>query len=148
MNLIDAKKTFQKVKKRKRVGRGPGSGHGKTSCKGFKGQKSRSGNKLRTIFEGGQMPLFRRIPKRGFNNNQFKKKYIILNIEAFESFDSGTRVDLQKLKDCGLIKNTKYDLKVLGEGVLTKSLTIAAHKFSGSAITKIKEAGGEAEALS
>jgi len=148
MNLIDAKKTFQKVKKRKRVGRGPGSGHGKTSCKGFKGQKSRSGNKLRTIFEGGQMPLFRRIPKRGFSNNQFKKKYIILNIKDFESFDSGARVDLQKLKDCGLIKNTKYDLKVLGEGELTKSLTIAAHKFSGSAIAKIKEAGGEAEALS
>jgi large subunit ribosomal protein L15 len=148
MNLIDAKKTFQKVKKRKRVGRGPGSGHGKTSCKGFKGQKSRSGNKLRTIFEGGQMPLFRRIPKRGFNNNQFKKKYIILNIKDFENFDSGTRVDLQKLKDCGLIKNTKYDLKVLGEGVLTKSLTIAACKFSGSAIAKIKEAGGEAEVLS
>ena len=147
MNLIDAKKTFQKVKKRKRVGRGPGSGHGKTSCKGFKGQKSRSGNKLRTIFEGGQMPLFRRIPKRGFNN-RFKKKYTILNIKDFESFDSGTRVDLQKLKECGLIKNTKYDLKVLGEGVLTKSLTIAARKFSGVAIAKIKEAGGEAEALS
>jgi len=148
MNLIDAKKTFQKVKKRKRVGRGAGSGHGKTSCKGFKGQKSRSGNKLRTIFEGGQMPLFRRIPKRGFNNKQFKKKYIILNVQDFESFDSGTRVDLQKLKDCGLIKNTKYDLKVLGEGVLTKSLTIVASKFSGVAIAKINEAGGEVEALS
>ncbi len=147
MKLIDAKKTFQKVKKKKRVGRGAGSGHGKTSCKGFKGQKSRSGNKLRTIFEGGQMPLFRRIPKRGFNN-PFKKQYTILNVKDFESFDSGTRIDLQKLKDSGLIKNTKYDLKVLGEGVLTKSLTIAAHKFSGAAITKIKDAGGDAEVLS
>jgi large subunit ribosomal protein L15 len=147
MNLIDAKKGFQKAKKRKRVGRGAGSGHGKTSCRGFKGQKSRSGNKLRTIFEGGQMPLFRRIPKRGFNN-PFKKKYTILNIKDFESFDSGTRVDLQTLKDSGLIKNTKYELKVLGEGVLTKSLTIAAHRFSGVAIVKIKEAGGEAVALS
>ena len=147
MNLVDAKKGFQKAKKRKRVGRGAGSGHGKTSCKGFKGQKSRSGNKLRTIFEGGQMPLFRRIPKRGFNN-PFKKKYTILNIKDFESFDSGTRVDLQKLKDSGLIKNTKYDLKVLGEGALTKSLTIAAHKFSGAAIAKIKDAGGETEVLS
>ncbi|KHE90766.1 MAG: 50S ribosomal protein L15 [Candidatus Scalindua rubra] len=147
MNLIDAKKTFQKVKKRKRVGRGAGSGHGKTSCKGFKGQKSRSGGNLRTIFEGGQMPLFRRIPKRGFNN-PFKKKYTILNIKDFESFDSGTRVDLQELKDSGLIKNTKCDLKVLGEGVLTKSLTIAAHKFSGVAIAKIKDAGGEAVAIS
>ena len=147
MNLIDAKKSFQKIKKRKRVGRGAGSGHGKTSCKGFKGQKSRSGNKLRTIFEGGQMPLFRRIPKRGFNN-PFKKKYTILNIKDFESFDSGTSVDLQSLKECGLIKNIKYDLKVLGEGVLTKSLTIAAHKFSGVAIVKINEAGGEAVAIS
>ncbi len=147
MNLIDAKKTFQKVKKRKRVGRGAGSGHGKTSCKGFKGQKSRSGNKLRTIFEGGQMPLFRRIPKRGFIN-PFKKKYTILNIKDFECFDSGTRVDLQELKNSGLVKNTKYDLKVLGEGALTKSLTIAAHKFSGTAIAKIKDAGGEAEVLS
>ena len=147
MNLIDAKKSFQKAKKRKRVGRGAGSGHGKTSCKGFKGQKSRSGNKLRTIFEGGQMPLFRRIPKRGFNN-PFKKKYTILNVKDFESFDSGVRVDLQTLKDCGLIKNIKYDLKVLGEGVLTKSLTIEAHRFSGVAIAKIKEAGGEAVALS
>jgi len=147
MNLIDAKKTFQKVKKRKRVGRGAGSGHGKTSCKGFKGQKSRSGNKLRTIFEGGQMPLFRRIPKRGFIN-PFKKKYTILNIEDFECFDSGTRVSLQELKDSGLVKNTKYDLKVLGEGALTKSLTIAAHKFSGTAIAKIKDAGGETEVLS
>ena len=147
MNLIDAKKTFQKVKKKKRVGRGAGSGHGKTSCKGFKGQKSRSGNKLRTIFEGGQMPLFRRIPKRGFTN-PFKKKYTILNIKDFENFDSGTSVDLQSLKECGLIKSLKYDLKVLGEGVLTKSLTIAAHKFSGVAIAKIKEAGGEAVAIS
>ena len=139
MNLIDAKKSLQKIKKRKRVGRGAGSGHGKTSCKGFKGQKSRSGNKLRTIFEGGQMPLFRRIPKRGFTN-PFKKKYTILNIKDFENFDSGTSVDLQSLKECGLIKSLKYDLKVLGEGVLTKSLTIAAHKFSGVAIAKIKEA--------
>ncbi len=147
MNLIDAKKSFQKIKKRKRVGRGAGSGHGKTSCKGFKGQKSRSGNKLRTIFEGGQMPLFRRIPKRGFNN-PFKKKYTILNIKDFECFDSGVRVDLQALKECGLIKNIKYDLKVLGEGVLTKSLTIAAHRFSEAAIAKIKEAGGEAVAIS
>ncbi len=146
MNLIDAKKSFQRIKKKKRVGRGAGSGHGKTSCKGFKGQKSRSGNKLRTIFEGGQMPLFRRIPKRGFNN-PFKKQYTILNVKDFESFDSGTRIDLQYLIDFGLIKNAKYNLKVLGEGVLTKSLSIAAHKFSATAITKIKDAGGNTEVL-
>ncbi len=146
MNLIDAKKSFQRIKKKKRVGRGAGSGHGKTSCKGFKGQKSRSGNKLRTIFEGGQMPLFRRIPKRGFNN-PFKKQYTILNVKDFESFDSGTRIDLQYLIDSGLIKNAKYDLKVLGEGVLTKSLSISAHKFSVTAITKIKDAGGDTEVI-
>lgn len=147
MNLIDAKNVTQKRKKRKRVGRGCGSGHGKTSCKGSKGAKSRSGNETRVLFEGGQMPLFRRIPKRGFNNPS-KKKYTIMNVKDFENFDSGTRVDLQKLKDCRLIKSTKYDLKVLGEGSLTKSLTIVAHKFSESAITKIKEAGGETKEIS
>lgn len=147
MNLIDAKNVTQKRKKRKRVGRGCGSGHGKTSCKGSKGAKSRSGNETRVLFEGGQMPLFRRIPKRGFNNPS-KKKYTIMNVKDFENFDSGTRVDLQKLKDCRLIKSTKYDLKVLGEGSLTKSLTVVAHKFSESAITKIKEAGGETKEIS
>ncbi len=86
MNLIDAKQVFQKAKKKKRVGRGPGSGHGKTSCKGMKGEKSRSGNKLRLLFEGGQMPLFRRIPKRGFTNTPFKKKYLVMNVKDFENF--------------------------------------------------------------
>lgn len=148
MNLIDSKQLFQKVKKRKRVGRGPGSGHGKTSCKGHKGEKARSGKKLRLLFEGGQMPLFRRIPKRGFNNNQFKKKFLILNVKDFEIFESGTRVDLQKLKDCRLVKSTKHNLKILGEGALTKSLTIVAHKFSETAVKKIKDAGGESEILS
>lgn len=147
MNLIDAKNVTQKRKKRKRVGRGCGSGHGKTSCKGSKGAKSRSGNETRVLFEGGQMPLFRRIPKRGFNNPS-KKKYTIMNVKDFENFDSGTRVDLQKLKDCRLIKSTKYDLKVLGEGSLTKSLTVVAHKFSETAISKIKEAGGETKEIS
>ncbi len=147
MNLIDAKNSLQKRKKRKRIGRGAGSGHGKTSGKGMNGANSRSGNETRLLFEGGQMPLFRRIPKRGFNN-PFKKKYTIMNVKDFENFDSGTRVDLQKLKDSRLIRSTKYDLKVLGGGVLTKSLTIVAHKFSETAITKIKEAGGEVETLS
>ena len=148
MNLIDAKQVFHKVKKRKRVGRGAGSGHGKTCCKGMKGEKSRSGNKLRLLFEGGQMPLFRRIPKRGFSNMPFKKKYVIMNVKDFENFETGTRVDLQKLKDSGLVRSIKYDLKVLGEGTLTKSITVVAHKFSEAATKKIKDAGGEAEALS
>ena len=147
MNLIDAKKSLQKRKNRKRVGRGPGSGHGKTSGRGMNGANSRSGSETRLLFEGGQMPLFRRLQKRGFNN-PFKKKYTIMNVKDFENFDSGTRVDLQKLKDSRVIRSTKYDLKVLGGGELTKSLTIVAYKFSESAITKIKEAGGEVETLS
>ena len=114
----------------------------------MKGEKSRSGNKLRLLFEGGQMPLFRRIPKRGFSNNLFKKKYLVMNVRDFENFESGTRVDLQKLKDNGLVKSTKCDLKVLGTGILTKSLTVVAHKFSKTAIKKIKDAGGDAEVLS
>jgi len=148
MNLKDAKHVFQKAKKRKRIGRGAGSGHGKTSCKGNKGEKARSGKKLRLLFEGGQMPLFRRIPKRGFSNMPFKKKYMVMNVKDFENFESGTRVDLQKLKDSGLVKSIKCDLKILGEGTLTKSLTVVAHKFSETAMKKIKDAGGEAEALS
>jgi large subunit ribosomal protein L15 len=147
MNLKNAKNSLQNRKKRKRIGRGAGSGHGKTSGKGMNGANSRSGNETRLLFEGGQMPLFRRIPKRGFNN-PFKKKYTIMNVKDFENFDSGTRVDIQKLKDSRLIRSAKHDLKVLGEGKLTKSLTIVAHKFSETAITKIKEAGGEVETLS
>ncbi len=146
MDLIDAKKVIQKRKKRKRVGRGPGSGHGKTSCKGHKGEKSRSGNKLRLLFEGGQMPLFRRIPKRGFNN-PFKKKFTIINIKDLEKFESGTVIDIQKLEDNDVIQNTKFDLKVLGDGELEKPLTVAAHKFSKTAVEKIKKAGGEVKIL-
>ncbi len=147
MNLIDAKAALHKRKKRKRVGRGRGSGHGKTSCRGAKGEKSRSGNKLRLLFEGGQMPLFRRIPKRGFNN-PFKKEYTIINIKDLENFDEGTIIDPEKLKNNREIRNTKYNLKVLGEGELKKSLTVIAHKFSKTAIAKITEAGGEVKTLS
>ncbi|KKN14694.1 hypothetical protein LCGC14_0993500 [marine sediment metagenome] len=147
MNLIDAKAALHKRKKRKRIGRGRGSGHGKTSCKGAKGAKARSGNETRLLFEGGQMPLFRRIPKRGFNN-PFKKEYTIINIKDLENFDSGAVVDPQELKNNRIIKNTKYNLKVLGEGELKKSLTVVAHKFSKTAIAKITEAGGEVKTLS
>jgi large subunit ribosomal protein L15 len=147
MNLIDAKNSLQKGRREKGLDGVLALVHGKTSGKGMNGANSRSGNETRLLFEGGQMPLFRRIPKRGFNN-PFKKKYTIMNVKDFENFDTGTRVDLQKLKDSRLIRSTKYDLKVLGEGKLTKSLTIVAHKFSETAITKIKEAGGEVETLS
>ena len=142
MNIIDAKAGIPRRKRSKRVGRGAGSGHGKTCCGGTKGEKVRSGSKLRLLFEGGQMPLFRRIPKRGFNN-PFKKEYTVINVKDLESFDADTVVDSQKLKDSRVIRNTKYDLKVLGDGELGKSLTVVAHKFSKVAVTKIKEAGGE-----
>ena len=112
-----------------------------------KGAKARSGNETRLLFEGGQMPLFRRIPKRGFNN-PFKKEYTIINIKDLENFDSGAVVDPQELKNNRIIKNTKYNLKVLGEGELKKSLTVVAHKFSKTAIAKITEAGGEVKTLS
>lgn len=146
MDLIDAKRVIQKRKKRKRVGRGRGSGHGKTSCKGSKGEKVRSGSKLRLLFEGGQMPLFRRIPKRGFNN-PFKEKFTIINVKDLEKFESGTVIDIQKLEGNGVIKNTKFNLKVLGDGELEKPLTVVAHKFSKSAVEKIKKAGGEVKIL-
>lgn len=147
MNMIDAKMLLHKRKKRKRVGRGRGSGHGKTSCGGSKGENVRSGSKTRQLFEGGQMPLFRRIPKRGFNN-PFKKKYTLINVKDLAGFDSGDHIDLQKLKDNRIIKNTKHILKILGEGNLNKPLTVIAHKFSKTAVTKIREAGGEAKILS
>ncbi len=146
MDLLDAKRIIQKRKRRKRVGRGRGSGHGKTSCKGSKGEKSRSGNKLRLLFEGGQMPLFRRIPKKGFNNTS-KKKYTIINIKDLEKFDSGMVIDIQKLREGRIIRNTKFHLKVLGDGELEKSLTVVAHRFSKSAVEKINKAGGEVKIL-
>jgi large subunit ribosomal protein L15 len=142
MNIIDVKSGIKPRKKRKRVGRGRGSGQGKTCGGGTKGEKVRSGSKLRLLFEGGQMPLFRRIPKRGFNN-PFKKEYTVINVKDLENFDSGEMVDSQKLKDRRVIRNMKYELKVLGDGELGKSLTVVAHKFSKVAVTKIKEAGGE-----
>ncbi len=147
MNLVDAKTVIHKRKKRKRVGRGRGSGHGKTSCRGTKGANARSGSETRLLFEGGQMPLFRRIPKRGFNN-PFKERYTLINVKDLVNFDSGSVIDLQKLKDYRIIKNTKYNLKVLGEGELDKPLTVVAHKFSRTAETKIKEVGGEVKIVS
>lgn len=147
MNLVEAKSLLHKRKKRKRVGRGRGSGLGKTSGKGTKGANSRSGNETRLLFEGGQMPLFRRIPKRGFTNPR-KKKYIIINVEDLAGFEAGAVLGPEKLKEDRIIRNVKYDLKVLGNGELSKSLTVSAHKFSKTAITKIKEAGGEVKIIS
>ncbi|MEW5807244.1 MAG: 50S ribosomal protein L15 [Acidobacteriota bacterium] len=134
-------------KGRKRVGRGPGSGLGKTAGKGSKGQKSRSGYSRRRGFEGGQMPLHRRVPKRGFTNI-FKKKYAIVNLEQLNIFRSGDEVTPLKLLEKGIVKNLKDGLKILGKGDLQKDLSISAHKFSNSALKKIAESGGKAEVLS
>ena len=133
---------------RKRVGRGTGSGTGKTSTRGQKGQKARSGGGVRPGFEGGQMPLARRVPKRGFTNI-FAKEYTVVNVSDLERFDDGTVVDLELLQKTGLADKRKSKptdgLKVLGNGELTKKLTVKAKKFTGSAKEKITAAGGSAE---
>ncbi len=131
---------------KKRLGRGIGSGLGKTSGKGHKGQWARSGGGVRPGFEGGQMPLIRRIPKRGFNNH-FRKVYSIVNLSVLEGFDANSVVDMQVLNEKGLIKVLKgsVGLKVLGNGTLTKSLTVKAASFSASAKDAIEKAGGKAE---
>ena len=133
----------------KRLGRGIGSGLGKTSGKGHKGQWARSGGGVRPGFEGGQMPLTRRLPKRGFKNAMFKKTYSIVNIGVLEeNFDNGAVVTAEILLEKGILsKIEEYGLKVLGDGELTKSLTVQAKKFTESAAKKITEAGGKAEVL-
>jgi len=135
------------VKSSKRIGRGIGSGHGKTSTKGHKGQWARSGGGVRPGFEGGQMPLTRRIPKRGFNN-QFSVEYSIVNLGDLNVFEEGTLINSEILLDKGIIvKLSVSGVKVLGDGELTKPLTIQAAKFSKSALEKIEKAGGKAEVL-
>ncbi len=135
------------TKSTKRLGRGIGSGHGKTSCKGHKGQWARSGGGVRPGFEGGQMPLTRRIPKRGFNN-EFKKAYSIVNISSLNAFDNGAVVNMEALLKAGIINTVEaYGLKVLGNGELEKALTVQAKKFTATAIEKIEKAGGKAEVI-
>jgi len=126
----------------KRLGCGESSGHGKTSGKGHKGQKARSGGSIRLGFEGGQMPLIRRIPKRGFNNAEFKTRYAVVNVSDLESFDAGSTVDEKALRAAGLIRGIFDGVKILGNGELTKKLTITAAKVSASAKEKIEKAGG------
>ena len=131
----------------KRIGRGHGSGNGKTAGKGHKGQKARSGGSIRPGFEGGQMPLQRRVPKRGFNNI-FAAKAAIVNLGDIDArFEAGAVVDAQALMDCGLVKDCKNGVKVLGNGEMTKSLTIQAKSFSKSAQDKIEGAGGKSEVI-
>ena len=134
------------VSKRKRVGRGHGSGNGKTAGKGHKGQNARSGGGVRIGFEGGQMPLTRRIPKRGFNNI-FAKKYSIVNVSDLSKFVDRTVVDTEMLIASGLVKKEYDGVKILGNGDLTSKITVKAAKFSKSAIEKIEKAGGKAEVI-
>jgi large subunit ribosomal protein L15 len=133
-------------KKRKRVGRGPGSGHGKTSCRGNKGQKSRSGGGPRPGFEGGQMPLQRRLPKRGFNN-VFRKKYSIVNIEDLGKFAPNSNVDSESLRKAGLVKKERDGIKLLGNGEISHPLIIQVHKVSKKAREKIEASGGRVEVI-
>ncbi len=132
-------------KKRKRVGRGPGSGHGKTSCRGHKGQNSRSGGGVKPGFEGGQMPLQRRLPKRGFTNI-FQKSYAIVNVGTLETL-SETEITPEVLVNEGIVKKVGDGIKILGQGELTKALNIKAHAFSASAKEKITKAQGSAEVI-
>jgi large subunit ribosomal protein L15 len=147
MNLNGIHRGIQKNKARKRVGRGPGSGSGKTSSRGHKGQGSRSGYSLSPIFEGGQMPLVRRIPKRGFNN-RWADTVAIVNLDVLErNFQSGEEVTPEALRGKAIVRGSYDVLKVLGNGELTKTLKISAHQFSRSALEKIEKAGGQAVVL-
>lgn len=134
-------------KKRKIVGRGPGSGMGKTSTRGENGQKSRSGASIKPWFQGGQSPIYRRIPKRGFNNAEFTTRYAIINLSDLNRFNDGDIVTLELLKELGIIKKELSGLKVLGNGELTKKLTVKASRFSSKAVSKIESAGGVAEVI-
>ncbi len=134
------------VKKRKIVGRGPGSGHGKTSTRGQKGQKSRSGAGIRVGFEGGQMPLVRRLPKRGFTS-KFKKIFQIVNLSQLKNLKENSVIGPTELLKEGLIKDDKISVKILGDGEISKPITIKAHAFSSSAIEKIKKTGGHIELI-
>ncbi len=147
MNLKDVKAIPFHRKRKKRVGRGRGSGMGKTSGRGGKGATARSGNETSIQFEGGQTPLYRRLPKRGFNN-PFKKKYAIVNVEDLALFENGTKVDAEKLVESGLIKKLLDGVKILGDGELKNSLTVVATRFTKVAVEKIKAAGGEVKIIS
>jgi len=147
MNLHDLKPAEGSKKRKKRVGRGTGSGRGYTSGRGANGQNSRSGSKTSLTFEGGQTPLFRQLPKRGFNNI-FKKQYSIVNVFQLNKFDKGTEITPERLLEAGLIdKIAKNGVKVLAKGDLSKQLVVKVHAFSSSAVEKIEKAGGKAEVI-
>ena len=133
-------------RERKRIARGPGSGHGKTACRGHKGQKSRSGGGTRPGFEGGQMPLHRRLPKRGFTN-RFRKEYSIINVKDLSSFEANSSIDENALLDAGLVGTLKDGIKLLGVGEISHPVSIKVHKTSKSAREKVEAAGGKIEMI-
>ncbi len=147
MKLHELKATPGATRPRKRVGRGGASGTGTTSGRGNNGQGQRSGGCVRPGFEGGQMPLFRRLPKRGFSNKMFAKVWSTINVEALERFDANTEITPQLLLEAGLIKKLNHGLKIMGNGELKKPFTVKAQKFTRSAIEKIEAAGGKAEVI-
>ena len=146
MRLHDLRPAEGSTKSKKRVGRGTGSGLGTTAGRGMNGQNSRAGGGVRPGFEGGQMPLFRRIPKRGFNN-KFKKQWTVVNVEILNEFEDGTEITPEVLLQSGVVSKLSYGLKILGDGELNKKLTVKANKFTQSAINKIEAAGGKAEVI-
>ena len=148
MRLHDLKPRPGAKHRRKRLGQGESSGHGKTSGRGGKGQTARSGSSIRIGFEGGQMPLIRRIPKRGFNNARHTVSYIPVNVDALNEFDDGARVDEMAMRSLGLANGRGAGIKILGQGELTKKLTVNAHAFSATARTKIEGLGGTCELVS
>jgi large subunit ribosomal protein L15 len=145
MRLHDLKPRPGAKHRRKRLGQGESSGHGKTSGRGGKGQTARSGSSIRVGFEGGQMPLIRRMPKRGFNNARYAVRYLPVNVEALNRFDDGARVDENALRGAGLANGRAAGIKILGQGKLTKKLTVCAHAFSASARAQIEGLGGTCE---
>ena len=147
MGLNNLKPARGSTRERKRVGRGPGSGLGKTAGRGEKGQKSRSGYARKLGFEGGQMPLHRRVPKRGFTNDRFRREFTEVNVGRLEVFDPGTIVTPEVLVRRGMIKKLRDGVKILAKGSLTKALTVRAHRFSARAQELIAGAGGKAEVL-
>jgi large subunit ribosomal protein L15 len=147
MRLHDLKPRPGAKHRRKRLGQGESSGHGKTSGRGGKGQTARSGSSIRIGFEGGQMPLIRRIPKRGFNNARHATRYVPVNLEALNQFEDGAKVDEATLRSAGLANGPSSGVKILGDGELTRKLSVTAHAFSASARSKIEAKGGSCEVI-
>ena len=147
MKLNSMYAPYGATKTRKRVGRGPGSGLGKTSGKGHKGQNARSGGGVRPGFEGGQLPLFRRLPKRGFSNAPFKTEYAVINLSDLNKFENDAVITPELLKEMGIVKKQLDGIKVLGQGTLEKKLVVKANKFSDKAKEEIEKLGGKAEVI-